>query len=83
MRDPFKIIRPVMFPQTHPCRLTTRGQGKLYPTHVHKGYPDKNGNGNTDISCSHYHRIANGRVLPDESDGHTHALTDLLCGTGI
>ncbi len=83
MRDPFKIVRPLMFPQTHPCRLTNRGWGKLHPVHVHNAYPDAQGNGNTSISVSHYHRIVGGRVLPDESDGHTHGITNVLCGTGI
>jgi hypothetical protein len=83
MRDPFKITRPVMFPQTHPCRLTNRGWGKLHPVHVHNAYPDAQGNGNTSISVSHYHRIVDGRVLPDESDGHTHTISNILCGTGI
>lgn len=83
MLDPFKIIRPRMFPQTYPCRLTTRGWGKLYPAHAHNAYPDKDGNGNTSISVSHYHKIKDGRILPDESDGHTHEITNILCGTGI
>lgn len=83
MRDPYKIVRPTPFPQTHPCRLTTRGWGKLSPTHVHRAYPNAQGNGATSISVSHFHRIKDGRILPDESDGHTHELTNLLCGAGI
>lgn len=83
MRDPYQIPRPRMFPQTHPCMLTDRSAGKLYPVHVHNAYPDKDGNGTTNIACSHFHRIIGGRILPDESDGHEHGLTNLRCGTGI
>jgi len=82
MRDPYTIARPRMFPEARLCRLTSRGWGKLYPVHVHNAYPDKDGNGNTSISASHFHRIKDGRILPDESDGHEHGLTNVLCGTG-
>lgn len=83
MRDPYQIVRPKMFPQTHPCLLTSRGFGRLYPVHVHNAYPDKTGAGVTGISCSHFHRIRDWKILPDESDSHEHGLTNVRCGTGI
>ena len=83
MLDPYKIPRPRMFPQTYPCRQTTRGEGRLYPVHAHRAYMGPDGSGVTDISVSHFHRIKDGRILPDESDGHGHGLTDVRCGTGI
>jgi hypothetical protein len=72
-----------MFPQTSPCRLTSRGWGKLYPVHVHNAYMQADGSGITSISASHFHRIRDWKILPDESDSHEHGLTNLLCGTGI
>lgn len=82
MLDPYNIPRPTMFPEARACRLTNRSAGRLYPTHVHNAYVNRQGNGVTSISCSHIHRIKNGVVLPDESDGHTHGITNLLCGSG-
>ena len=83
MLDPYKVARPLMFPERSPCQLTARSAGKLYPTHVHNAYIDRAGNGVTSISCSHFHRILGGVILPDESDSHSHGLTNLLCGAGI
>jgi hypothetical protein len=82
MRDPYAIPRPQMFPEMRPCQLTTRGAGRLYPIHVHNAYPDREGNGTTSISASHFHRIKDGKILPDQSDSHTHGLTNVLCGAG-
>lgn len=81
--DPYKILRPRMFPQTHPAVMTSRGAGRLYPTHVHIAYRDREGNGTTSIACSHFHRIKSGVILPDESDSHEHGLTNVPAGAGI
>lgn len=43
---------------------------------------DRDGNGTTDTVASHFHRIRNWRILPDESDGHTHEFTGLASGAG-
>lgn len=84
MRDPYNIPRPRMFPMHSPCVMTTQGYGTLTPVHTHRAYPNAEGNGNTDIIASHFHRILGGRVLPDQSDGHTHDLRyNMPCGAGI
>lgn len=83
MLDPYKIARPQMFPERQPCLLTNRSAGRLYPVHVHHAYVDRDGNGTTSISCSHFHRVRGGVILPDESDGHDHGLTNVPCGAGI
>lgn len=50
--------------------------------HSHGAWLDKTGNGNTDVTAAHYHRVRDFVVLPDQSDGHTHELTMLPCGAG-
>jgi hypothetical protein len=83
MRDPLTIIRPRMFPMSQPGYLTSRGWGRLYPIHVHHAFVDGVGAGTTSISVSHFHRVVNGQILPDESDGHTHGLTNIRVAAGI
>jgi hypothetical protein len=83
MLDPYKIPRPGMFPERSPAYLTNRSEGRLAPTHVHIAYVDAQGNGSTSISCSHFHRIVGGAILPDESDSHAHGLTNIPAGAGI
>jgi hypothetical protein len=84
MRDPYNIPRPQMFPMRNPCIGTSQDYGKLTAVHAHRAYPDAQGNGNTDIVAAHYHRIVEGRLLPDQSDSHTHQLFyNLPCGAGI
>lgn len=50
--------------------------------HAHGAWIDKGGNGNTDVTAAHFHRVRGFVVMPDESDGHTHELTMLPCGAG-
>ena len=69
-------------PPRFPPQLTSRDSGKSTPIHDHEAFVDTEGNGVTDVVASHYHRIRDGRVLPDESDGHTHRLTGLPSGAG-
>ena len=79
----WRRIRPAVFPMRQPSYLVSRGAGKLYPVHVHKAFVDEKGYGTTSIDVSHFHRIIDGRILPDESDGHDHGLTNVLTGRGI
>jgi hypothetical protein len=89
-RDPYFNYRPnpnlIPIPSTAPPRfvpqLTNKRAGKLFGLHQHRAFIDKDGNGTTDVVDSHFHRVRDGRVLPDESDGHTHNLTGLPAGAG-
>lgn len=87
--NPAAIVYPTTAPPRFACALTTRtqlaqrpGARTIYPIHDHSAFVDKDGNGNTDTVASHFHRVINGRVMPDESDGHTHSLSNLPCGAG-
>jgi hypothetical protein len=72
-----------MDPPAFPSQLTSRCvDTKLYPIHDHQAFVNRNGEGVTDVVASHFHRIRDGRVLPDASDGHTHYLTGLPTGAG-
>lgn len=75
---PYARLHPV----GNPCQLTSQAPGKSYPLHNHGAFIDSRGNGNTDVDAGHFHRVVGFRVLPDESDGHTHTLTGLPCGAG-
>lgn len=80
--DPDTVVYPTTgAPQFRP-QLTSRNSGKLYPLHAHTAFVAVNGEGATDVVAGHFHRVRNWRVLPDESDGHTHALTGLPAGAG-
>lgn len=80
--NPDAVAYPTGFPQPFPCQLTTEAAGKTFPMHNHGAWLDAEGNGNTDMGSGHFHRVRGFRVLPDESDGHTHELTTLPCGAG-
>lgn len=80
--DPVRIVYPSAGPPKDTCKLTTRNAGRVYSMHEHSAYIDKHLNGVTSADQSHFHRVVEGRVLPDESDGHTHVLTRLPCGAG-
>jgi hypothetical protein len=80
--DPDRIVRPTTDPPRFPCQLTNRSAGKLYPIHSHGAWVNRDGEGTTDVTARHYHRVRNFKVLPDPSDGHTHELTGLPCGAG-
>jgi hypothetical protein len=69
-------------PTGFPCQLTTQDPARLYPLHHHGAWLNAEGNGNTDLRSGHFHRVVDGRVQPDPSDGHTHQLTSLPCGWG-
>lgn len=75
--DPSSIIYPTTEPPAFPPQLTSQDAGKIYPVHDHTAFMNENGEGTTDVVASHFHRIRNGRILPDPSDGHTHRLTRL------
>lgn len=77
MADPqrlWRMVSPTAFPMRQPGYMTTRAAGRLSPVHMHTAYVDAQGNGSTSISTSHFHRVKNGIILPDESDGHSHGL---------
>lgn len=80
--DPSKIIYPAGGPPTFVPRVTTRAPGRMYPMHDHIAFVNKSGEGVTDTVASHFHRVRGGRILPDQSDGHTHELTNLPAGAG-
>lgn len=80
--NPNLIPRPTTAPPRFPLQLTTKRAGTLFAIHQHQAAVDKNGNGTTDVVENHFHRVVDGRVLPDESDGHTHKLTGLPSGAG-
>ena len=80
--NPDLIPVPHSGPPKYAPQLTSRDGGKLYPIHEHNGWVDAQGNGRTDIVASHMHRIKNGVVQEDPSDGHTHVLTGLPVGAG-
>ena len=82
MLDPRDIPRPAMFPMGRPCKMTTRDDGRLAPAHMHRAYPDREGNGTTDIVASHFHYIRNWQIIDSPVDGHTHTLTNAACGSG-
>lgn len=62
--------------------MTTQDPARLYPLHNHGAFLNKEGNGNTDVSAGHYHRVSGFRVRPDLSDGHSHEMTMAPCGWG-
>ncbi len=80
--DPAAVAYPTTLPPPFPCQMTTRNTAVRYPVHEHGAYMNGQGDGNTDVVSGHYHRIKDGRVLPDESDGHIHEITMLPCGAG-
>lgn len=69
-------------PPGFPCQLTTQDPARLYPLHHHGAWLNAEGTGNTDLASGHFHRVVDGRVQADPSDGHTHQLTSLPCGAG-
>lgn len=83
MRDPRCCnLGPWMFPADRPCYQAAASSGRLAAVHSHRAYPDANGNGLTEITANHFHKIQGGLILPDESDGHTHRLSHIPCGAG-
>ena len=80
--NPDRVVYPTGLPLAYPCQMTTRDPARMYPMHEHGAWLDKDGNGNTDVDAGHFHRVRGFKVLPDESDGHTHRLTQLPCGAG-
>lgn len=80
--NPANVLYPTTLPAPFGCKLTTRNAGKLYPMHDHSAFINSEGTGNTAVDASHFHRVIGWKVIPDESDGHTHQLTRLPCGTG-
>ena len=80
--NPDRVVYPRGYPPAYPCQLTTRDAARMYPLHNHGAWTDDQGNGNTDVDAGHFHRIRNFKILPDESDGHTHEISNLPCGAG-
>lgn len=78
--DAVQYARPM--PPGFPCQLTTQTTGKSYPIHNHGAWLNAQGDGNTDVDSGHFHRVRGFKVLPDQSDGHTHEMTMLPCGAG-
>jgi hypothetical protein len=79
----WRQVRTTQFPMRQPSYLVSRGAGRLHPVHIHQAFVDVHGKGTTSIDVSHFHRILNWRILPDESDSHEHGLTRILTGRGI
>ncbi len=90
---PVPDIDDVVYPTTAPPRFPLQLTGRtiladrphartIYPIHLHEAAVDAQGNGATTTVASHYHRVRNGEILPDESDGHVHRLTGLPSGAG-
>ncbi len=79
----FRRVKTTPFPMRQPSYLVGRGSGRVHPIHTHRAFIDKAGNGTTSIDVSHYHRIVDGRILPDESDSHEHAILRVRTGSGI
>lgn len=88
--NPAAVVYPTTSPPRFPPQLTSVTKPpvgrpaaySLYPLHNHQAFVDRQGAGVTDTVASHFHRVANGRVQPDPSDGHTHDLTGLASGAG-
>lgn len=80
--NPDAVVYPTTQPPGFPCQITTRDAGKSTPIHQHGAWLNAEGDGNTDLDSGHFHRVRGFRVMPDESDGHTHNLTMLPCGVG-
>lgn len=80
--DPDRVVYPTTLPPTFPCQQTMRTSSRAFPIHNHDAWLDREGDGNTGVDAGHFHRIRDGRVLPDLTDGHTHEMTDLPCGAG-
>ncbi len=80
--NPDLIVRPTSAPPGFPPQMTSRDGGKLYPIHSHCAFINRDGTGTTDVMASHFHRVSNGVIQGDQSDGHTHRLTGLPCGAG-
>lgn len=80
--NPDRVAYPTGQPLAYPCQLTTRDPARMYPMHNHGAWLDAEGNGNTAVDAGHFHRVRGFKVIPDESDGHTHTLTQLPCGAG-
>lgn len=81
--NPDKVVYATTQPTPFPCQLTTDDGGTRHPMHKHGAFLNKAGDGNTDMSSGHIHRVRNFKVIPDLTDGHTHELTTLPCGTGM
>jgi hypothetical protein len=88
--DPQAIPRPTTLPPPFPPQLTSHTipapnrphAPSYYPLHNHQAFVNEAGEGVTDVAASHFHRVRDGRVLPDLSDGHYHELTGLSSGAG-
>jgi len=80
--NPDAVQYAATLPPTFPCQLTTDSYGKIYPMHNHGAWLNEHGDGNTDLDSGHFHRVKGFKVMPDESDGHTHDLTTLPCTAG-
>ena len=80
MYDPYNIPRPQMFPRPYTCVITTQDGGRSTPVHTHKAHFDADGNGTTDITADHFHRIIDGVVKPSPVDSHDHQLTQYRAG---
>lgn len=83
MYDPYRIPRPQLYPRPRTCVITTQDWGRSAPVHTHRATFDANGNGLTDITADHYHRILAGRVIPSPVDSHEHRLTNVRVGIGV
>lgn len=82
--DPERVnaLRLTTAPPRYAPQLTSRSSGRLSPIHDHSAFLDFEGNGVTDVTAGHFHRVKYNVIQPDGSDGHTHALTGLPSGAG-
>ena len=73
--DPALVPVPTVRPRGRLSRMTTRSSNNSrYPVHDHEAVVDPRGDGVTDTTASHFHRVVGGRVEPGD-DGHEHRLT--------
>jgi hypothetical protein len=81
--DPRSVVYPETTEPKFVAWATTKSAARLYPVHEHCVFINSaTGEGATSVVASHFHRVRNGVILPDESDGHTHSVSRLPCGAG-
>lgn len=76
--NPDLIVRPVKGDPRFVPHVTLKSQAPGLPWHDHRAFIDRRGNGVTDTTASHYHRVVN-RVVETVA-GHTHKITSLRSG---
>lgn len=60
---------------------STSAATAVNPPHPHCVNVDEAGNGRTSVDAGHWHEVRNRAVLPDQRDGHSHAILATTCQT--